>query len=84
MVPKIRLHIMYVPAGTSDFTEACRFGKETMLSRMFQVMKRFQLNDSIVAEDEGVSDTVDTQRMNAYSFTTESGKNARRQVLGLL
>ncbi len=69
---------------TSDFTKTCRFGKETMLSRMFQVMKRFQLNDGIAGEDVGVSYIVATQRMNSYSFRTKSGKNAGRQVLGLL
>ena len=47
-------------------------------------MKKFQLNDGMVAEDAGVSYTVVTQRTNAYSFTTKSGKNARRQVPGLL
>ena len=31
---------------------------------MFQVMKRFQLNEGMAAEDTGVSDTVATQRMN--------------------
>ena len=61
-----------------DFTETCRFGKETMLSRMFQVMERFQLNDCMVAEDAGLGYTVATRRMKAYSFTTKSGKMCRR------
>ena len=60
-----------------DFTETCRFGKETMLSRMFQVMERFQLNNCMVAE-EVLGYTVATRRMKAYSFTTRSGKMCRR------
>ena len=67
-----------------DFTEMCRFRMETMLLRMFQIIKSFQLNDGMGAEDAGVSYTVTNRRMSVYSFTTESGKNARRQVPGLL
>ena len=44
---------MSVATGTLDYTEACRFGKETILSRMLQVKKRFQLNDGMMAEDAG-------------------------------
>ena len=63
-----------------DFTETCRFGKETMLSRMFQVMERFQLNNCMVAE-EVLGYTVATRRMKAYSFTTRSGKNVPQIIL---
>ena len=61
-----------------DFTETCRFGKETMLSRMFQVIERFQLNNCMVAEDAGAGYNVATRRMKAYSFTTRNGKMCRR------
>ena len=64
-----------------DFTETCRFGKETMLSRMFQVMERFQLNNCMVAEDAGSGYTVATRRMKAYSFTTRNGKNVPQIIL---
>ena len=64
-----------------DFTETCRFGKETMLSRMFQVMERFQLNNCMVAEDGGSGYTVATRRMKAYSFTTRNGKNVPQIIL---
>ena len=63
-----------------DFTETCRFGKETMLSRMFQVMERFQLNNCMVAE-EVLGYTVATRRMKVYSFTTKSGKNVPQIIL---
>lgn len=64
-----------------DFTETCRFGKETTLSRMFQVMERFQLNNCMVAEDAGSGYTVATRRMKAYSFTTRNGKNVPQIIL---
>ena len=57
-----------------DFTETCRLGKDTMLSRMFQVMENFRLNGCMVAEDAGAGYNVATRRMKAYSFTTKSGK----------
>lgn len=38
-----------------DFTETCKFGKDTMLSRMFQVMENFQFSDCIVAEGTGLN-----------------------------
>lgn len=61
-----------------DFTETCRYGKDTMLSRMFQVMERFQLNECMVAEDTVLGYTAATRRMKAYSFATKSGKVCRR------
>ena len=64
-----------------DFTETCRFGKETVLSRMFQVMERFQFNNYMVAEDAGSGYTVATRRMKAYSFTTRNGKNVPQIIL---
>ena len=64
-----------------DFTETCRFGKETMLSRMFQVMERFQLNNCMVAEDADSGYTLATWRMKAYSFTTRNGKNVPQIIL---
>ncbi|MEQ2679711.1 hypothetical protein AAAU98_23560 [Enterocloster citroniae] len=32
--------------GIPDFTTVCNIGKETMLSRMFQVRKNFKINES--------------------------------------
>lgn len=51
-----------------------------MLSRMFQVMERFQLNNCMVAE-EVLGYTVATRRMKAYSFTTRNGKNVPQIIL---
>lgn len=64
-----------------DFTETCRFGKDTMLSRMFQVMERFHLNGCCVAEDTGLDNTVTTRRMKAHSFTTRSGRTVPQIIL---
>lgn len=64
-----------------DFTETCRFGKDTMLSRMFQVMENFQLNGYMVAEDAGLGYTVATRRMKAYSFTAKRGKSVPQIIL---
>ncbi len=64
-----------------DFTETCRFGKDTMLSRMFQVMERFHLNSCCVAEDTGLDNTVTTQRMKAHSFTARSGRTVPQIIL---
>lgn len=64
-----------------DFTKTCRYGKDTMLSRMFQVIERFQLNECMVAEDTVLGYTVATRRVKAYSFTTKSGKNVPQIIL---
>lgn len=64
-----------------DFTETCRFGKDTMLSRMFQVMERFHLNSCCVAEDTGLDNTVTTRRMKAHSFTTRSERTVPQIIL---
>jgi len=61
-----------------DFTENCRLGKDTMLSRMFQVMENFQFSDCMVAEGTGLGYSVATRRIKAYTFTTKSGKMCRR------
>ena len=61
-----------------DFTETCRFGKETMLSRMFQVMERFQLNNCMVAEDGGSGYTVAARRMKHTHLQQGMGKMCRR------
>ena len=64
-----------------DFTETCKFGKDTMLSRMFQVMENFQFSDCIVAEGTGLNYGVATRRIKAYAFTTKSGKNVPQIIL---
>ncbi len=61
-----------------DFTEICRIGKDTMLSRMFQVMGKFHL-DEWVAEDTDY--TVITRRVKAYAVTTGSGKTVPQIML---
>ena len=61
-----------------DFTEICRIGKDTMLSRMFQVMGKFHL-DEYVAEDTDY--TVITRRVKAYAATTGSGKTVPQIML---
>lgn len=65
----------------SDFTEICRFGKDTILSRMFQVMENFQLGGCMVAEGTGLGYSVATRRIKAYAFTTKSGKNVPQIIL---
>ena len=64
-----------------DFTETCRFGKDAMLSRMFQVTENFQMKGCMVAEDAGSGYTVATRRMKAYSFTAKSGKGVPQIIL---
>ncbi len=64
-----------------DFTKTCRYGKDTMLSRMFQVIERFQLNECMVAEDTVLGYTVAIRRVKAYSFTTKSGENVPQIIL---
>lgn len=64
-----------------DFTETCRFGKNTIMSRMFQVMENFQSNGCIIAEDTEPGYTVATQRIKAYAFTTKSGKKVPQIIL---
>jgi len=66
---------------TPDFTETCRFGKDTMLSRMFQVMENFQSGGCMVAEDMDSGYTAETRRIKAYAFTTRSGKNVPQIIL---
>jgi len=61
-----------------DFTEICRIGKDTMLSRMFQVMGKFHL-DEYVAKDTDY--TVITRRVKAYAATTGSGKTVPQIML---
>ncbi len=62
-----------------DFTDICRIGKDTMLSRMFQVMGKFHL-DECVAE-ENTDYTVITRRVKAYAATTNSGKTVPQIML---
>jgi len=64
-----------------DFTEICRFGKDTMLSRMFQVMDKFQLNGCMVAEDTGSGYTVATRKIKTYAFTTKRKKSVPQIIL---
>ena len=61
-----------------DFTEICRIGKDTMLSRMFQVMGKFHL-DEYVAEDTDYTEI--TRRVKAYAVTTGSGKTVPQIML---
>jgi len=56
-----------------DFTETCRFGKDTMLSGMFRVMEKFQLNDCMEEEDTGEGYTVATRKIKTYA-TTKRGR----------
>jgi hypothetical protein len=61
-----------------NFIEICRIGKDTMLSRMFQVMGRFHLAE-YVAEDTDY--TIITRRGKAYAATTGSGKTVPQIML---
>lgn len=67
------------PQGNHDFMEICNFGKDTILSRMFQVMKNFQIDGNKV--NEGTDYNSSTRRMKAYAATTNSGKNVPQIIL---
>ena len=62
-----------------DFTEICRFGKDTMLSRMFQVMEKFHVNECMASEDTDY--TITTRRIKAYAATTSKRKLVPQIVL---
>ena len=66
--------------GIPDFSAVCNIGKETMLSRMFQVMKNFKGNESMVAE-ESVDYRINTHRLKVYAATSRSGQNIAQVVL---
>lgn len=66
--------------GIPDFSTVCNIGKETMLARMFQVMKNFKINESMVAE-EMVDYRINTHRLKVYAATTRSGQNIAQIVL---
>ena len=62
-----------------DFTEICNLGKDTMLSRLFQVMNKFNVCENVVTED--VNDMIATHRIKAYAALSNKGKAVPQIVL---
>jgi hypothetical protein len=56
-----------------DFMEPCNYGKDVILSRMFQVMEGVRTDGIIV--DEVLDGGRNIHRMKAYSASANSGKN---------
>lgn len=66
--------------GIPDFSVVCNLGKETMLSRLFQVIKNFKINESMVAE-ESVDYGINIQRLKVYAATSRYGQNVSQIIL---
>lgn len=62
-----------------DFTEICRFGKDTMLSRMFQVMQEFHNNEGMVSED--VTYIAPEHRLKIYAASAQKGRREVPQIV---
>lgn len=62
-----------------DFTEICNFGKDIILSRMFQVMENFRTDGSIV--NEAVDGGKNIHRIKAYSAAVNSGRNVPQFII---
>lgn len=62
-----------------DFTEICNIGKDTMLSRMFQVMQEFHNTEGILSEDT-VYD-VSERRLKIYAASPAKGREIPQIVL---
>lgn len=62
-----------------DFTEICRLGKDTMLSRMFQVMQEFHNNGGGVSGDALY--IAPEHRLKIYAASTPKGREVPQIVL---
>lgn len=66
--------------GRPDFSIPCNLGKDTMLSRMFQVMKDYTMNESRVAEGN-VEYAVNTHRLKVYANSPHHGQDVAQIIL---
>lgn len=62
-----------------NFMEICNFGKDTILSRMFQVMKYSRIDGNIV--NESTECNVPARRIKAYAVTANGGKCVPQIIL---
>ena len=62
-----------------DFMEPCNYGKDVILSRMFQVMEGVRTDGIIV--DEVLDGGRNIHRMKAYSASVNSGKNVPQLII---
>lgn len=65
--------------GKRDFMELCNYGKDTILSRMFQVMKNFQTDGNMV--NEAADYSVSTRRIKVYGAAANRGKTVPQIIL---
>lgn len=66
--------------GRPDFSIPCNLGKETMLSRMFQVMRDNTRNESRVSEGN-VEYAVNTHRLKVYANSPHHGQDVAQIIL---
>lgn len=59
--------------GKPDFTIPCKLGQDTMLSRIFKVMKCHTLNESIISENSA-DYQINTHKLKVYSTTLRSNQ----------
>ena len=62
-----------------DFMEPCNYGKDIILSRMFQVMENFRTDGTVV--NEAADGRRSIHRIKAYSTTINSGKNVPQFII---
>lgn len=67
------------PQETRNFLEPCKFGKDTILSRMFQVMRSSGMDGSMVNECDDYH--VITRRIKVYGATGSRGATVPQIVL---
>lgn len=66
--------------GRPDFSIPCNLGKDTMLSRMFQVMKDYTMNESRVAEGS-VEYAVNTHKIKVYAASSHNRQDVAQIIL---
>lgn len=77
LIREVSEHIEY--HGVPDFTESCKLGSDTMLSRMFQIMQKFHTYENTTAED--VLSVIPVHRLKIYAASTAKGKEVPQIVL---
>lgn len=77
LIREVSEHIEY--HGVPDFTEPCKLGSDTMLSRMLQVMQKFHTYENTTAED--VISVIPSHRLKIYAASTAKGKEVPQIVL---
>lgn len=77
LIREVSEHMEY--HGVPDFTEPCRLGSDTMLSRMFQVMQKFHAYENTTAKD--VISVIPSHSLKIYAASTAKGKEVPQIVL---